>query len=89
MVVAACAIHNYIRREKPDDLIFRLYEEDNTLQMEESLPSLEVDQSMMQVENQGLDIQSFEAEQHVYSSELRDSIASDMWDDYIRDLSAM
>ncbi|WCJ42089.1 hypothetical protein M5689_022917 [Euphorbia peplus] len=89
LVVATCALHNYIRREKPDDLIFRMYEEDTILQMEETLPSLEVDQSMMQAENRVLDIESFETEQLEFSSQLRDSIASSMWDDYIRDLSGM
>ncbi|EEF31599.1 uncharacterized protein LOC8263895 isoform X2 [Ricinus communis] len=88
LVVAACAIHNYIRREKPDDLIFRMYEHDSILQMEESLPPLEMEQPMMQVEEQALDI-GFDTEQLEFSSQLRDSIASSLWDDYIRDLSAM
>ncbi|XP_021614892.1 uncharacterized protein LOC110616725 [Manihot esculenta] len=88
LVVAACAIHNYIRREKPDDLIFRMYEQDNMLEIEESLPPLEVEQSMIPVENQAVDI-AFETEQLEYSSQLRDSIANNMWEDYIRDLSAM
>nr|GFC18105.1 hypothetical protein [Tanacetum cinerariifolium] len=26
LVVAACALHNYIRDEKPDDIIFKIYE---------------------------------------------------------------
>lgn len=88
LVVAACAIHNYIRREKPDDLIFRMYKQDNMLEIEESLPPLEVEQSMIPVENQAVDI-AFETEQLEYSSQLRDSIANSMWEDYIRDLSAM
>lgn len=88
LVVAACAIHNYIRKEKPDDLIFKMYEQHSMLHMEESLPPLEVEQSTMLVDNQVLDI-GFDTDQREFSSELRDSIASDMWDDYIRDLSTM
>ncbi|KAF2309124.1 hypothetical protein GH714_000688 [Hevea brasiliensis] len=45
-------------------------------------------QSMIQVENQAVEI-AFEMEQLEFSSQLRDSIASTMWDDFIRDLSAM
>ncbi|KAJ6672698.1 hypothetical protein OIU85_013980 [Salix viminalis] len=88
LVVAACALHNYILREKPDDLIFKMYEHDTVLQMEESLPPLEVEHPIMQVENPGLDI-AFDTEQLEFSSQLRDSIAGDMWDDCIGDLSTM
>ncbi|KAL3570747.1 hypothetical protein D5086_027996 [Populus alba] len=55
---------------------------------EESLPPLEVEQPIMQVENPALDI-AFGTEQLEFSSQLRDSIAGDMWGDYISDLSAM
>uniref|UniRef100_A0A6N2MPR0 Uncharacterized protein n=1 Tax=Salix viminalis TaxID=40686 RepID=A0A6N2MPR0_SALVM len=88
LVVAACALHNYIRREKPDDWIFKMHDHDNTLQMEESLPPLEVEPPIMQVESPGLDI-AFDTEQLEFSSQLRDSIAGDMWGDYISDLSTM
>ncbi|KAG5233891.1 nuclease HARBI [Salix suchowensis] len=88
LVVAACALHNYILREKPDDLIFKMYEHDTVLQMEESLPPLEVEHPIMQAENPALDI-AFDTEQLEFSSQLRDSIAGDMWDDCISDLSAM
>jgi hypothetical protein len=88
LVVAACALHNYIRREKPDDWMFKMYEHDTVLQMEESLPPLEVEQPIMQVENPALDI-AFDTEQQEFSSQLRDSIAGDMWGDYISDLSTM
>lgn len=89
LVVAACAIHNYIRREKPDDWIFRMYEQDRTeLQIEESLPPLEVEQPMMHIDTQALDI-GLETEEVEISSRLRDSIATEMWNDYIRDFSAM
>ena len=88
LVVAACALHNYIRREKPGDLIFKMYEHDTVLQMEESLPPLEVEHPLMQVENPALDV-AFDTEQLEFSSQLRDSIAGEMWDDYISDLSTM
>uniref|UniRef100_A0A2P2N469 Uncharacterized protein LOC105645310 n=1 Tax=Rhizophora mucronata TaxID=61149 RepID=A0A2P2N469_RHIMU len=87
LVIAACAIHNYIRKEKPDDLIFKMYEQDYTLLVEELPHPSEVEQSM-QLENSALDT-AFEKEQLELSSQLRDSISSDMWDDYIRDFSTM
>ncbi|XP_034908405.1 uncharacterized protein [Populus alba] len=88
LVVAACALHNYIRREKPGDLIFKMYEHDTVLQMEESLPPLEVEHPLMQVENPALDV-AFDTEQLEFSSQLRDSISGEIWDDYISDLSTM
>ncbi|GAV66874.1 DDE_4 domain-containing protein [Cephalotus follicularis] len=88
LVVAACALHNYIRREKPDDWIFKMYENDNTiLQMEESLAPVEVEQPMMHGEK-ALDI-AIATDQLERTAEVRDSIAADMWDDYICDISTM
>lgn len=87
LVVAACALHNYIRREKPDDLLFKMYEQETVLQMEESLPPLDVEQPMTHVNTHDLDI-GFGPEQLALSSQLRDAIATEMWDDYIRDLSS-
>ncbi|KAF3437145.1 hypothetical protein FNV43_RR19898 [Rhamnella rubrinervis] len=89
LVVAACAIHNYIRREKPDDWIFKMFEdEDTVLQIEEPLPPLEVEQPIIHIENSALDI-AFETEELEFTSELRDSIATDMWNDYIQDFSSL
>ena len=89
LVVAACAIHNFIRREKPDDWIFRMYEQEAALQLEDPMPPLEFEQpTVVQAENQVLDI-PFEAEDLEYSSRLRDSIADEIWNDYIRDFSAI
>ncbi|XVF09448.1 hypothetical protein REPUB_Repub07fG0093500 [Reevesia pubescens] len=88
LVVVACALHNYIRREKPDDMLFKMYEQETVLQIEESLPPLEVAQAMMHVDTHDLEV-AFEAEQLELSSQLRDSIATEMWDDYIGDLAAM
>lgn len=86
LVVAACALHNYIRREKPDDLLFKMYEQETVLQIEESLPPLDVEQPMTHV-NSHLDI-AFDSEQLAVSLQMRDSIATEMFDDYIRDLSS-
>lgn len=89
LVVAACAIHNYIRAEKPDDWIFRMYEQDSTvLGIEDSLPPFEIEQPLMHIDAQALDI-GIETEQLEISSQLRDAIATEMWNDYIRDFSAM
>lgn len=89
LVVAACAIHNYIRREKPDDLIFKMFEEENTvLQIEEPLPPLELEQPIIHIENSALDI-AFDAEELEFASQLRDSLASEMWNDYIQDFSTL
>ncbi|XP_021678951.1 uncharacterized protein LOC110663830 isoform X2 [Hevea brasiliensis] len=67
---------------------YPLQTQDNMIEIEESLPPLDVEQSMMQVEKEAVDI-AFETEQLEFSSQLRDSIASNMWDDYISDLSVM
>ncbi|CAN0857901.1 Putative nuclease HARBI1 [Linum grandiflorum] len=85
LVIAACALHNYIRREKPDDLIFRMYEEENVVQNEKPL---EVEGIMVQAENEAGEL-GLERDELEFSSHLRDSIASDMWQDYIRDLSTI
>lgn len=88
LVVAACAIHNYIRKEKPDDWIFKKYEQDSGLLMEESLRPLEIQHPEMHIENQALQV-SFETEQLEIASQLRNSIADEMWCNYIRDFSSM
>ena len=88
LVVAACALHNYIRREKPDDWLFKMYEQDSLPQEEESSPIVEVEQPMMNLENSALDI-PFEDEQLEFSLQLRDSIATEMWSDYINDISSL
>ncbi|PKI44177.1 putative nuclease HARBI1 [Punica granatum] len=89
LVVATCAIHNYIRREKPDDWIFRMHEQDSLLQMEEPLLPLEVEQQlMMHHENRDLGF-AFEAEEIELSSRLRDAMATEMWNDYINDIAVI
>lgn len=89
LVVAACAIHNYIRGEKPDDWIFRMYEQEAALQLEDPMPPLEIEQlPVVNADPQGLDI-PVDSEQLEYTSQLRDSIAAEIWNDYIRDFSAI
>lgn len=88
LVVAACALHNYIRTEKADDWLFKMYEQNTALQMEESSAPSEVDQEIMEVQNSALYI-AFDPEQLEFTSHFRDSIASEMWNDYIQDLSPL
>lgn len=89
LVVATCAIHNFIRQEKPDDWIFRMYKQGSLLRMEESFPPLEVEQqAVLHHENQLPDF-AFEAEEIELSSQLRDSMVTEMWNDYINDISAI
>ncbi|KAK7314653.1 hypothetical protein VNO77_33180 [Canavalia gladiata] len=86
LVVAACALHNYIHREKPDDWIFKMYE-DTSFPLEESIPPLEMEiQPKADVETQTqLSDHTFDAEEIALASQLRDSIATEMWNDFIND----
>lgn len=89
LVVATCAIHNFIRRERSDDWIFRMYDRESLPQIESSLPPLEVEQQVvMHHENQD-PFFAFEAEEMELSSRLRDAFATEMWNDYINDISAI
>uniref|UniRef100_A0A9I9EMA0 Nuclease HARBI1 n=1 Tax=Cucumis melo TaxID=3656 RepID=A0A9I9EMA0_CUCME len=88
LVVATCAIHNYIRRENPDDWFFRLYEQDHVPHMEDSLPQLEAEQLTANIETPIVDV-AFETEELEIASQLRDSIAAEIWSDYINDISPM
>ncbi|KAK4752557.1 hypothetical protein SAY87_021355 [Trapa incisa] len=89
LVVATCAIHNFIRQEKPDDWIFRMYKQESLLQMEELFPPLDVEQqAMMHHENQ-LPNFALEAEEIEPSFRLRDALATEMWNDYITDVSSI
>ncbi|KAH9801751.1 DDE Tnp4 domain-containing protein [Citrus sinensis] len=87
LVVAACALHNYIRREKPDDWLFRMYEQDTLLPMAESLLPLEGEQPIVHVDTRALEF-GFQTEQLELASHFRDSIATEMWDDYISGLAS-
>ncbi|XP_039162233.1 uncharacterized protein LOC104422301 isoform X2 [Eucalyptus grandis] len=79
LVVAGCAIHNYIHREKPEDWLFRRFEHGDVMQMDEALPSVEVEQPMF-FENQDLDF-PFVTQDLEMSLQLRDSLATEMWND--------
>ncbi|KAK6921273.1 Harbinger transposase-derived nuclease domain [Dillenia turbinata] len=81
LVISACAIHNYIRREKRDDGIFKMCEQEIIKQIEESLAPAEMEGPVFHVDAQDLDV-AFAAEQVQIASQLRDSIASEMWEDY-------
>ncbi|XP_059664991.1 uncharacterized protein LOC132311208 isoform X2 [Cornus florida] len=88
LVVAACALHNYIRGEKSDDWIFKMHEQEADLQLEDPMPPLEIEQPLMHPETQVSDI-SFDTEQLENASHVRDTIAAEIWNDYIRDFSAI
>ncbi|XP_071713582.1 protein ALP1-like [Rutidosis leptorrhynchoides] len=91
LVVAACAIHNYIREEKPDDSIFKMYEnEDIVSHLEESMMTQPLDfekpDMLMYSENQMMDVNvPFDDHQIERSSQLRDTIADEIWNDYVHD----
>lgn len=83
LVIAACALHNYVRLEKPDDLVFRMFEEDAMAETEEDRgAALEEDQGEIEGHEHG-----FRPEELDASLRLRDEIASDLWDHYVQNLS--
>lgn len=87
LVVAACALHNYIRRENAGDWIFKMYEQEADLEAEDPVPDLEVEEPMM-VDGDGNDLDvPFESEELENSLQVRESIADEIWSDYIRDYS--
>lgn len=88
LVIAACALHNYIRGEEPDDWIFKMYEQEATLQVEDPMPPLEIEQPLVPAETQLSDI-PFAAEEVERASQVRDAIADEIWNDYIRDYAAI
>ncbi|KAI3823072.1 hypothetical protein L1987_04498 [Smallanthus sonchifolius] len=90
LVVAACALHNYIRDETPDDIIFKMFEYENCVsQLEESVIQpldFEKPVMMMHADNQMMDVDlPFDAQQIEQSSQLRDAIAGEIWNDYVHD----
>ena len=77
--------------EKPDDWLFKMYEQDNLPQVEEPSSSSmsEAQQPMiMHVDNSALEV-PFEDEELEFSLQVRDSIATEIWDDYISDMSPL
>ncbi|KAJ9555624.1 hypothetical protein OSB04_010238 [Centaurea solstitialis] len=80
LVVAACALHNYIRNENPDDCIFKNYEQEGCVP-----PLLDFEKpEMMMGETVDVDV-PFNAQEIEDTSQLRDSIAAEIWNDYVRD----
>ncbi|CAN6447793.1 unnamed protein product [Victoria cruziana] len=73
VVIAACVIHNHIRREKKDDWIFMKEEKE-----------AHVGEILLMPENQEPKDTSQGIEEEV-ASQLRDSIANAMWNDYLGD----
>ncbi|KAG5142371.1 hypothetical protein JHK82_018066 [Glycine max] len=71
--------------EKPDDWLFKMYEE-GSFPMEESQPPLEMEvPPKMDVETQTQpSVHTFDSEEIALASQLRDSIATEMWNDFIQ-----
>lgn len=88
LVVAACALHNYIRDECPNDWIFKMYEQEAMQQMEDPMPPLEIEQPLVNAETQLSDI-PVGAEEAEHASQVRDAIAAEIWNDYVRDCAAI
>lgn len=83
LVIAACALHNYIRLEKPDDLVFRMFEEETMVEAgEDRGAALEEEQGEIEGQEHG-----FRPDEVEDSLRLRDGIASDLWDHYVQNLS--
>lgn len=74
--------------ENPDDWLFRLYEHDHVPHMEDSLPQLDAEQLTTQIETPIVDM-AFETGELEITSQLRDTIAAELWSDYINDISPM
>ncbi|XP_024014670.1 uncharacterized protein LOC112088530 [Eutrema salsugineum] len=77
LVIAACALHNYVRLEKPDDFVFRMFqEEEEDTMAEEASEEEEVQGEMEGHDGHG----SFTAPEQVADClRLRDEIASHLW----------
>ncbi|KAD5508929.1 hypothetical protein E3N88_16632 [Mikania micrantha] len=86
LVVAACALHNYIRDETPDDIIFKMFEHENYVsKLEESIEK-PVLMMMDAGDDETMDVDvHFDAQQMEQSSQLRDTIAAEIWNDYVHD----
>uniref|UniRef100_A0A6N2MQ14 DUF8040 domain-containing protein n=1 Tax=Salix viminalis TaxID=40686 RepID=A0A6N2MQ14_SALVM len=87
LVVAACALHNYIRREKQMIGFLKCMTMIIHCKWRSHCP-IGGGTANHASREPGLDI-AFDTEQLEFSSQLRDSIAGDMWGDYISDLSTM
>ncbi|KAL1222747.1 Protein ALP1-like [Cardamine amara subsp. amara] len=77
LVIAACALHNYVRLEKPDDLVFRMFEEETMV---------EAGEDVVVVALEGHE-HGFRQEDVEDSLRLRDDIASHLWNHYVQNQS--
>lgn len=78
LLVAACALHNFICEESPNDWIFKMFEEEEVMpQVDDPMPPLEIEEPLMN------------AEEMENASQVRDAIATEMWNDYIRNYAAI
>lgn len=73
IVIATCVIHNYIRREKRNDWLFRMYNSDRPPELED--PLVQPDTEPSEVPSQ--------RRQREGASQLRDSIRDAIWRDYL------
>lgn len=90
LVVAACALHNFIRDEKPDDSIFKIYEHEGCItQLDESTVQpvgFEKPEMMTNSDSRMMDADlPFDIQQIESASKLRDTIAAEIWNDYVHD----
>lgn len=84
LVIAACALHNYVRLEKPDDFVFRMFEEDTLLA--ETTEEEDRGMALEEEENEGHEHGLFGPEEVEDSLRLRDEIASNLWNHYVQNL---
>ncbi|KAL2496994.1 putative nuclease HARBI1 [Forsythia ovata] len=67
---------------------FRMDKHESVLQLEDPMPPLEIEQPLVPAETQIADI-PFGTDELEQASQLRDAIATDIWNDYIRDYAAI
>ncbi|XP_010474612.1 PREDICTED: uncharacterized protein LOC104754169 [Camelina sativa] len=82
LVIAACALHNYVRLEKPDDMVFRMFEEETMQEAGEDRGVAALQEEEIEGHEHG-----FPPEEVGDSLRLRDEIASNLWNDYVQNLS--
>ncbi|CAM8937009.1 unnamed protein product [Rhodiola kirilowii] len=88
LVIAACALHNFIHRENPNDWIFKKHQEESSPIIQDPSQPVEPESPDILVQRQDLGV-PFSQEEIDMTSRLRDSIAEAMWNDYIQDFSSM
>ncbi|KAI3908393.1 hypothetical protein MKW92_036948 [Papaver armeniacum] len=86
LVIATCILHNYIRKQKGEDWLFNMCE-DALWQHTEPTATLAEKEPVARVSDSYLSDFSCSEVELEMASELRDSIAAEMWNDHIRDSS--